>query len=81
MTEASVSHSSFSMTVTCEHAYSVLSSTGGQLIDRDEELRGPSRSNPIILEPSAPEDPGPGIAPLGSVHPGVPRLALHTTKS
>jgi hypothetical protein len=80
-TEANVSHSNLSTTVTCEHANSVLSSTCLQSIVGGGEPEEPLRGNPATAGPMTSEDLGGAIASPGAVLPGIQRPVLCTTKS
>jgi hypothetical protein len=67
LTEASVSRNNLSMTVTCEHANSMLSSTWLQSIGGGGEPGEPIRGRSATPGPVASEDSGAGITSPGAV--------------
>jgi hypothetical protein len=77
-TEANVSCSSLSASVTCEHANTTLSSTYLQSIGRGGKPREPGSSDSDTPGPTAPEDPRAGVTSpkstdAGAMHHPMPK--------
>jgi hypothetical protein len=80
-TEASISCSNLSATVTYEHADSASSPIRLQLMGGGREPGEPDKYSLDILGPTALKDPGARAVSLGAALLGRPAPALHTTNS